>query len=330
MNQYKYNIGWYPQKSDKKTGIDQIADKDQLELWTSLQSKWSLKEIINKIDKSELKIDINNGNNNDSDSGNDSESNNILEQTDELNQYTIFPKKEFLIKNKLLWINTTIISPFIDRSVGCLVGMVLGDAFGSPFDGITNDYINKSIKYKPKFDYINKKYYNERNINDLKRGQWTNISSLAMCICDTLIINGKLNKNDIKNRILNWYYKGYNNAFKKERDRFKSIGAKNCVLNMINGTQVKPELLNDNDSVTRVAPIPIFWHTNSDKARKMAMESSLITHNSYICAEACAFISFIIIHAIYTQSFGNEKAKMDGLYIYYTIYIGYNIYHLIS
>jgi hypothetical protein len=48
----------------------------------------------------------------------------------------------------------------------------------------------------------------------------------------------------------------------------------------------------------RLAPIPIFYHADEELALKASIESSYTTHPGHIAADACAFLSFLIVRAL--------------------------------
>ena len=70
-----------------------------------------------------------------------------------------------------------------------------------------------------------------------------------------------------------------------------------------------------NGSLMRLSPIPVFFsHFHGDKqlidiALEFAKRSSFTTHPGYIAAEACALMSYIIIHAIHRPPTTNFAAN---------------------
>ena len=95
----------------------------------------------------------------------------------------------------------------IDRAVGCMYGMAIGDAVGAPleFTDATQSIIYPtSMDFfesgKPYFDLKDGIYYNEFNQLGLQRGQWTDDCSMGLCIADSLIVNKKYNGSDIRTR----------------------------------------------------------------------------------------------------------------------------------
>ena len=92
---------------------------------------------------------------------------------------------------------------------------------------------------------------------------------------------------------------------------------------MVDGEIPTPEFItytskddSGNGSLMRLSPIPVFFsHCYGDKilldiAMQYAKKSSFTTHPGYIAAEACALMSYIIIHAIH-RPYNNENDNDD-------------------
>merc|ERR1719331_405389 len=56
---------------------------------------------------------------------------------------------------------------------------------------------------------------------ELKPGQWTDDTSMALCLADSLLACRDLHSRDLRLRFLNWWHFGYNNAFKND-DKWRS------------------------------------------------------------------------------------------------------------
>ena len=48
----------------------------------------------------------------------------------------------------------------------------------------------------------------------LKAGQWTDDCSMGLCIADSLLCKDGFNGADMRARFWNWWFRGYNNAFR--------------------------------------------------------------------------------------------------------------------
>eukprot|EP00443_Scrippsiella_acuminata_P038749 CAMPEP_0115244612 /NCGR_PEP_ID=MMETSP0270-20121206/40074_1 /TAXON_ID=71861 /ORGANISM="Scrippsiella trochoidea, Strain CCMP3099" /LENGTH=346 /DNA_ID=CAMNT_0002659747 /DNA_START=60 /DNA_END=1098 /DNA_ORIENTATION=- len=147
----------------------------------------------------------------------------------------------------------------------------------------------------------------------LKPGQWTDDTSMGLCLADSLLVCGGYDGSDIRLRFWNWWNRGYNNTFRLDEERSASVGlGGNVSLSLLVMTQsrdqdLKPrfEGLGDdagNGSVMRLAPVPIYFHSDLDLAIRASAESSYTTHPGPSAADACAFLGFLICRAIRRDS----------------------------
>lgn len=198
----------------------------------------------------------------------------------------------------------------LDKAIGCMVGMAIGDYIGAPLEFMS---VSENIKY---FRIDNLSYILVNNKFNLKLGQWTDDASMGLCMADSLILNNGFNGADIRIRFWNWWHNGYNNAFAKDMNRKNkhSIGLGGNISeslddlnkyigrdNMITSKYEHDSNDSGNGSIMRLAPIPIYYHNNIEKAMTYAEESSYTTHPGIIAADACRFMTYIIISAFYTK-----------------------------
>lgn len=136
--------------------------------------------------------------------------------SDILVDYSIFSNIDITIKQKLI-ANMSLKNKSIDRSIGCMMGMGIGDAVGAPLEFQAIDSTNN--ENRPRFILNQQKWINTKNKFRLKPGQFTDDASMGLCIADSLLLNNKsFNGSDIRIRMWNWWFNGYNNAFHNDRD----------------------------------------------------------------------------------------------------------------
>merc|ERR1719171_2105233 len=99
-----------------------------------------------------------------------------------------------------------------------MVGMAVADSVGHMFEFIPID--KPGCRFDPKSLKVTGAY----NRFSLKPGQWTDDTSMGLCLADSLLARGFYNGPDIRVRFWNWWYRGYNNAFRKESGRSWSVG----------------------------------------------------------------------------------------------------------
>jgi len=190
---------------------------------------------------------------------------------------------------------------FINKSIGSLMGLAIGDSLGHLTEFSELNYDRNVIK-----DFI-QKYYEIKdekdgilNLGKLKAGQWTDDTSQMLCLVDSLIENHEFNAIDFKKRLILWWHFGYNNGFRYDlmRENQCSIGrgssTKACMQEFVeNKGKIEitnigdPLKSNSNGSLMRLAPIPIFYHDNFEKAIEFAEKSSFCTHKGIEASDCC-------------------------------------------
>ena len=200
------------------------------------------------------------------------------------------------------------------RSIGCFMGMVIGDALGAPLE--FSDIIYNSIHLK---DFTDEEYWKYPfNKFELKPGQWTDDSSMGLCLAESLLSYPEFNAIDLRIRFLNWWDFGYRNAFALTPR--SSIGLGGCISisfaefieNHTNFTTSGSLNTSGNGSIMRLAAVPIFYRNNVEKALDIAFKQSKTTHQGIEAAECCRLMSFIIISFI-NSPIDNYKLKKQEI-----------------
>lgn len=197
----------------------------------------------------------------------------------------------------------------LDRAMGCMCGMAVGDALGHPFEFIrVSDTPGTSS-----FDLKTKEFSCEFNKFRLERGQWTDDAAMGLCMADSLIMRRGFDGSDMRIRFWCWWYRGYNNAFRNDtcRDTQKSIGlGGNVALSLESlcssqpGSAVPPiyeSATQDsgNGSLMRFAPLAIFFRKAAlPDLYKFARSSSYTTHPGSKAAEACTLFAHLLVRAL--------------------------------
>ena len=191
------------------------------------------------------------------------------------------------------------------RGIGCMLGMAIGDAMGA------------RLEFKPV-------KYNQIELMDMGKGpggyfslypgQWTDDTSLGLCLADSLLMNkGKFNPKDLMHRFISWFYGGYNNCFRYNiENNLKprpSIGLGGNISlsfeNYIKYYNYNYELPDEtpsgdkntsgNGSIMRNAAIPICFHNNINLALENAKRQSLVTHKGTEARDCCSLLTYIIV-----------------------------------
>ena len=194
-------------------------------------------------------------------------------------------------------------------SIGSLLGLAIGDAIGARVEFTPLNYEYNRIKDMGTFPEGKFK---------LKPGQWTDNTSLGLCIADSLIEkDGEFDPRDIMMRFILWWLCGYNNAFRfdNKRGNKTSVGlygnSKESLIEYINNkgkyiyTNNGDINSSGNGSLIRNAAIPICFYKDEKKAIDSAKKQSLITHKGYEAAGCCQLLTYIIVKILNLK----EKSK---------------------
>jgi len=200
--------------------------------------------------------------------------------------------------------------PQASRAMGALVGMAVGDSLGAPFEFI--DAVDEVGDGQSMFDLEQFEDIQPRNRFRVKRGQWTDDTSMGLCLADTLLARGCYDGSDVRVRFHNWWFRGYNNAFGND-DRIGSVGLGGNVAEslrvMVPNEDPPPryEAQSENagnGTLMRLAPVPVFLSRDPEAAAKCSAESSYSTHPGATAAAAAAFLGYVVARAISREKDG--------------------------
>jgi len=234
---------------------------------------------------------------------------------DDLNSYSMFEK--FPLEQKKEFVELAALDGGMNRAMGSMCGMAIGDALGHPFEFMPAQDVPKDSY----FDLKSMAFIQESNTFGLKRGQWTDDASMGLCMADSLILKKCFDGGDMRVRFWCWWNRGYNNAFRKDPTRSSSCGLGgniSCSLSALSrltkGDKVPPAYKAQtedagNGSLMRFAPVAIFCHSAPPAdVYDIARKSSYTTHPGIIAAEACSLLSHLIVRALQLP----DKAPIDA------------------
>ena len=89
---------------------------------------------------------------------------------------------------------------FLSRARGALVGLAVGDALG------TTDEFQPAGSFEPITDMVG------GGVFDLEPGQWTDDTSMALCLADSLLAQGRYDSFDVMERYDRWRKDGYRSS----------------------------------------------------------------------------------------------------------------------
>jgi len=176
----------------------------------------------------------------------------------------------------------------LDRYRGCLLGLAVGDALGTTLEFKTPG------SFTPINDMIGGGPFN------LKLGQWTYDTSMALCLAESLIECKGFNPKDQMERYVRCWRKGHlsstgtcfdiGNTTKVALASFLKTG------NPISGPTNSYSA--GNGSLMRLAPVPMFYANNPREAIEKSGESSRTTHGALSAVDACRYFGALIVGAL--------------------------------
>jgi len=184
----------------------------------------------------------------------------------------------------------------IDRYLGSLVGLAAGDALGTALE------FSKPGSFAPIDDMVGGGPFR------LRPGQWTDDTSMALCLAESLIETRGFDPIDQLMRYTRWFREGYLSSTGRCFDIGRTV---RTALEKFEDTHEPYCGSTDafsagNGSIMRLAPVPLFYANNPRQAVDAAGESSKTTHGAKEAVDACRYLSALIVGAIE----GLEKAVL--------------------
>lgn len=175
-----------------------------------------------------------------------------------------------------------------DRFLGCLLGLAAGDAVGTTVE------FRPRGSFTPLLDMVGGGPFR------LEPGQWTDDTSMALCLAASLVACNGFDARDQMERYCRWRDEGYlssngrcfdiGNTVASALARFQRTGDP-----MAGSTDPHTA---GNGSIMRLAPVPMFYFPDLDAATRYAVESSRTTHAAAECLDACRLFSRILYRAL--------------------------------
>ena len=171
-----------------------------------------------------------------------------------------------------------------DRAIGALVGLAVGDAVGTTLE------FRRPGTFTPIDDMVGGGPFR------LPAGAWTDDTSMAMCLAESILDTGDLDPADQLRRYVAWRRGGY---WSSTGTCFDIGGTTAAALSRFERTGAIVDADIDehsaaNGSLMRLAAVPIRWHTDIADAADRSGESSRTTHPAHRPVDACRLTGAII------------------------------------
>jgi ADP-ribosyl-[dinitrogen reductase] hydrolase len=176
----------------------------------------------------------------------------------------------------------------MDRFRGCLLGLAVGDAVGTSLE------FRQRGSFEPITDLVGGGPFH------LRPGQWTDDTSMALCLATSLVDCGCFDARDQMERYCRWAEEGYLSSTGTCFDIGRTVSA---ALRRFQQTGEPFAGSTDpwsagNGAIMRLAPIPMFYYPDIQAAEHFAAESSRTTHGAEECLDACRLLARMIIRAL--------------------------------
>lgn len=179
-----------------------------------------------------------------------------------------------------------------DRAHGALLGLAVGDALGTTLEFTRRDTqpLHTEMTGGGPFD--------------LKPGEWTDDTAMALALADSLISCSGFDPHDLATRFVCWWQDG---AYSCTGACFDiGITTREALARFIHtgdpyAGSTDPDTAG-NGSLMRLAPVALFALHDSDHADQIARDQSRITHAAPQAVEACAYFVPLVRDAILGQS----------------------------
>jgi ADP-ribosyl-[dinitrogen reductase] hydrolase len=135
---------------------------------------------------------------------------------------------------------------------------------------------------------------------NLQPGQWTDDTSMALCLAASLVETGGFDARDQMERYWRWLEQGYMSSTGSCFD----IGG--TVYKAMQGFVESDDpfsgsahpLSAGNGCIMRLAPVPMFYAHDHDEAVHHSVESSRTTHGAAECLDACRLLGSQLVRAL--------------------------------
>lgn len=182
-------------------------------------------------------------------------------------------------------------SDSLDRAIGCLAGLAVGDALGTTLE------FKSPGSFRPIDDMVGGGPF------QLKPGQWTDDTSMALCLAESLLECGGFDLGHQAGQYVRWWRQRHLSATGHCFD----IG--NTVRSALTSFSITGQAASGstdaysagNGSTMRLAPLPIYYKT-AEEAVHYSAESSRSTHQATACLDACGYLGGMLWGLIHGAS----------------------------
>jgi len=189
------------------------------------------------------------------------------------------------------------------RALGSMMGLAVGDSLGAPLE----------FKYRGDHDILTEMLPGH-GLFDREAGQWTDDTSLALCLAESLDEKGRSDPKNQLEKYCSWWYDNHLSCYESTVPDIGSTTKSSLEDFRDQGTLVSKlsdPKFSGNGSIMRLAPIPVFFNYSLHDCVNYSAESSETTHSSPESRSSCAFMGAFIWKALQ----GITKEELFSEYI---------------
>jgi ADP-ribosyl-[dinitrogen reductase] hydrolase len=171
---------------------------------------------------------------------------------------------------------------------GCLLGLAVGDALGTTLE------FSPPGTFTPINDLIGGGPFG------LKPGQWTDDTSMALCLATSLIEQQGFDPIDQLERYVRWWREGYLSSTGTCFDIGSTV--RSALARFRQTHEPYPGSTDShtagNGSIMRLAPVALYYARQPQQAIQFAAESSRTTHGAIEAVDACRYFASLMLEAL--------------------------------
>ena len=176
----------------------------------------------------------------------------------------------------------------LDRYIGSLIGLACGDAVGT------------TVEFSPRGSFPDVTDMVGGGPFNLTAGWWTDDTSMALCLAESLCSKRGFDARDQMGRYVNWWKWGYLSSTGTCFDIGMTVSG--ALQRFIDSGEPMSGSANPatagNGSLMRLAPIPMLYRANRPAVTDFCRESSRTTHAAPEALECCALFGVLISNAL--------------------------------
>jgi ADP-ribosylglycohydrolase len=185
----------------------------------------------------------------------------------------------------------------LSRYRGCLLGLAVGDALGT------------TLEFSPPGTFTPIDDLDGGGPFHLEPGQWTDDTSMALCLATSLIEQHGFDPIDQLQRYVRWWREGYLSSTGTCFDIGSTV--RSALARFLQTHEPYPGSTDPhtagNGSIMRLAPVVLYFARQPEQAIHFAGESSRTTHGAAEAIDACRYFAMLMLDAL------NGKSKEEVL-----------------